>query len=106
MDKNLADKFIDSISLDMVKPATQEEAEEGQVVVCGPDSYFPDDVRTFCADCLEPIVHRPHAPASAKKICMACAHKLFQTDDKPVVLATEQTLKEVKAFILRRKGAH
>jgi hypothetical protein len=105
MAKNKAEDFLAGLSMEMVVPATPLEAESGDAVVCGPDSYFPDDIRTFCAECGEAIVHRPHAPAGARKICMGCAHTLIAADDNPVIMATEQTLKEVKAFILRKKGA-
>ena len=106
MSKSKADRITDRLSNGMVAPATPLEAGAGDVVVCGPDSYFRDDIRTFCAECGEPIVHRPHAPSNARKICMSCAQTLIAADDKPVIMATEQTLKEVKAFILRKKGAH
>ncbi len=106
MAKSKAENIIAGLSMEMVVPATPQEAEAGDVVVCGRDSYFPDDIRTFCAECGEAIVHRPHAPANARKICVDCAHVLIAADDKPVIMATEQTMKEVKAFILRKKGAH
>lgn len=49
-----------------------EEAEQCDFVVCGPDSYFPDDVRSVCSDCGTMIVHRPHVPKRPRKICMTC----------------------------------
>ena len=45
----------------------------GATLVCGPASYFRDDVRTSCDWCGTAIVHRPHAAAAAIKICLACA---------------------------------
>ena len=51
-------------------------AEAVEAVVCMPDelpTYFPDDVRTNCADCGTPIRHRPHVPRRPQKVCPACA---------------------------------
>jgi hypothetical protein len=55
-----------------VNVGTEEECEAATFVVCGPVSYFPDDVHTTCAWCQAPIVHRPHVPKTPVKICLAC----------------------------------
>jgi hypothetical protein len=52
--------------------ASPAECEQADFVVCGPVSYFPDDVHTTCAFCATPIVHRPHAPVLPPKICFEC----------------------------------
>lgn len=49
------------------------EAEAVDFVVCGPISYFSDDIHTTCAFCGTPIVHRPNAPSGPPKVCMPCA---------------------------------
>jgi hypothetical protein len=56
-----------------VEIATEEECEAATVVVCGPDSHFPDDVHTLCAFCGAGVVHRPYAPKAPPKICITCA---------------------------------
>ena len=52
------------------------EAEKSDVVVCilaSEPTDFIDNVFTYCADCGEPIQHRPHAPKRPKKVCIRCA---------------------------------
>lgn len=94
-------KQLDGLAALDARVASQEEVDKADVVICGPDSYFPDDVRTFCAQCAAPIVHRPHAPCQARKLCMRCAEVLLGDDDDPVFLTTERSLKEVKAYLFR-----
>ena len=56
------------------------EAEAAAIVICAldqPPYYFGDDVHTTCASCGAAIIHRPHAPASAKKLCVDCADLLI-----------------------------
>lgn len=65
-----------------VKVVSQEDAEKVDFVVCGPTSYFPDDVKTVCAQCRTPIVHRPHAPKRPPKVCMTCAVMLSAFEGK------------------------
>lgn len=68
---------IGGISIEVVPP---EKAEEATVVVCGPTSYFWDDVKTTCAACGREIVHRPTVPKKPPKVCMACAMALFPAE--------------------------
>jgi hypothetical protein len=49
-----------------------DAAERVDFIVCGPTSYFADDVKTHCALCRAPIVHRPSAPVAPLKICLEC----------------------------------
>ena len=84
-----------------IKVTTQEEAESAEFVICGPDSFFKDDVKTFCTLCAAPIVHRPHAPKKAQKICLRCGSEMMRGDESPVIMTTEQSLKEAKAYIFR-----
>jgi hypothetical protein len=55
-----------------VNIATEEECERASFVVCGPTSYFDDDIHAQCAFCRAPIVHRPYAPKTPTKICIEC----------------------------------
>lgn len=41
------------------------------MVICGPRSYFLDDVHATCA-CGAAIVHRPYVPADYVKACIPC----------------------------------
>jgi hypothetical protein len=61
-----------------VKIASPEECERADVVVCGQNSYFPDDVWTTCEGCGRAICHRPYAPLLPKKVCLRCAALLPQ----------------------------
>lgn len=60
-----------------VEIASDEECERATFVICGPTSYFVDDVHTTCAFCEVPVVHRPYAPKAPPKICMRCATSPF-----------------------------
>ena len=58
--------------------AGRAKIERADFVLCvyaGQDEpeCVADNIRTTCADCGSPIVHRPHAPKAAKKICLNCA---------------------------------
>jgi hypothetical protein len=64
---------IDGHRVDVVEDA---EAEHCHFVMCGPASFFPDDVHTLCAFCGAGIVHRPYVPAKPPKICIACAQSI------------------------------
>lgn len=55
-----------------VTVASEEECEKAAAVVCGPNSYFADDVRAQCEACGAAIVHRPYVPKGPPKICMQC----------------------------------
>ena len=57
------------------------DAEKATMVVCCTpdphlDALFPDNVRTTCAICGDPIVHRPNAPMTPIKVCIECAREL------------------------------
>ena len=58
--------------LSLVTVATPEECEQTDFVICGPVSFFDDDVHTTCAHCAAPIVHRPDVPKTPAKICLDC----------------------------------
>ena len=75
---------IDEI-LKRVKVVSAEEAEEADVVVCGPTSHFGDDVHTFCSRCGADIVHRPYVPKKPPKVCMSCATTMAKEENKDVV---------------------
>jgi hypothetical protein len=69
------------------KILSRADSENVDAVVCGPKSFYVDDVHTYCAACacvgrLTPIVHRPHAPKAPPNICMDCAAK-HQGSAKP-----------------------
>ena len=55
-----------------VNVGTPEECEAVDFVVCGPVSYFGDDIHTTCALCGAAIVHRPYVPVTPLKICVGC----------------------------------
>lgn len=56
-----------------VEVVTEAAAERATVVVCGPISYFADDVHSHCSSCGTAIVHRPSVPLLPPKICVECA---------------------------------
>ena len=77
-------------------------------VVCGPDSYFADDVRGHCAECSAAIVWRPHWPADVQKVCIPChvrAAEQYRADGKPVMaMATPATIRELALYLAPAAG--
>ncbi len=74
------------------------------VLICATEWAFGDDVHTTCDGCDAPIVHRPHAPASAVRFCVRCAVALLRARPPAVVFATEETLRELALFRAPTKG--
>jgi hypothetical protein len=76
---------------------------QARILVCGPDSYFVDDVATTCAGCAAAIVHRPHKPPDVVLLCPACAGALLAAnvaagEPVPTIAVTPETAREVEAF--------
>lgn len=68
------------LRVEIVSPA---EAEQASYVVCMPlGSWTPflDNLEARCAVCRQPIIHRPDAPRTPPKICVACAIILGATE--------------------------
>lgn len=79
------------------KVVTNKEAEaEADFLVCGPDSYFQDDVRGVCSTCGDGVVFRSHAPSKPKRICIKC----FSGMEKPKrAHITEDVYREVSHLL-------
>lgn len=75
-------------------------------VVCAPTGHFADDVRTHCAVCRTPIVHRPHVPAGSTKICQRCGGRLLESHPDATIGVTEETVREVALFNAKTRGSH
>ncbi len=69
--------------LKLVTIGTDEECEACEFVICGPKSFFDDDVHTTCANCGAAIVHRPYVPTAPTKICMDCAALQIDAEKLP-----------------------
>ncbi len=67
------------------------------ILVCGPTSYFPDDVHGKCDVCGKAIVYRPHAPKDVKRLCLDCLLKEVgaSPEDRIILGATAKTIAEV-----------
>lgn len=77
------------------------------ILVCGPTSYFADDVPAHCATCDAPIVHRPHRPPDCVTICESCAAAAVIAGTLSATLhVTAETLREVALFHTKTKGRH
>lgn len=66
------------------------------ILVCGPRSYFADDVEACCSFCGATVYHRPHAPKAAKRMCIPCSLPHMKLDTKVVV--TRRTASEVQLY--------
>ena len=75
------------------KIVKQDEAENCDAMLCGPVSYYPDDIVTQCHFCKTKIVHRPHAPQGLMKTCIACGMEKLQGEKEFVM--TDKTADEV-----------
>jgi hypothetical protein len=72
-------------------------------LVCAYTGHFADDVHARCATCDAAVVHRPHVPADATKICPACAGSMMET--QPVTIqVTEKTLRERALYYAKTPG--
>lgn len=70
----------------------------GFVLVGSPQSFFGDDVASQCAGCGATLYRRPHGPACARVLCLACARR--ECAGQPIeVLVTAQTIVEVRAAL-------
>lgn len=68
------------------------------VLVAGAESYFVDDIPCSCVTCGVRLYRRPHAPATARVLCLRCAAEDLK--GKPVeVLATAATIAEVRQVL-------
>jgi ribosomal protein S27E len=77
------------------------------IIICGPQSYFLDDVKVSCVDCGSEVFHRPHAPQGIH-MCLSCAMKQAMLDPQFVrdVRVTKETIKEVREELEIRKKRH
>jgi len=75
-------------------------------IICGPQSFFLDDVKVKCVDCGCDLFHRPHAPEGSC-ICLPC---LFIRSKDPQFhgdfRVTKETAKEVLEEIKIRTTKH
>lgn len=75
------------------------------VLVCSSVGYFADDVHAHCATCHAPIVHRPHVPPDASKLCIRCASAWMNASEtEPIIHVTQETLLEVALYHAKTKG--
>lgn len=82
-----------------------DSVTEGAVLVCADQGFFADDVAAVCAECGAAIVHRPHAPAETRKICLACAPDILARDGGPQDFqVTSKSLQEVAVLLAKPKG--
>ena len=75
-------------------------------LVCSFSGHFADDVRAHCATCGASIVHRPHVPTDAVKICERCVGQLIEDLKGNVdVKVTEDTRRELALYYAKTPGA-
>lgn len=68
------------------------------VLVAGPESYFPDDIPCACTTCGARLYRRPHAPATARVVCLRCVGQDLR--GKPLeVMVTAATIAEVRSAL-------
>jgi hypothetical protein len=65
---------------------SDNESEKADYVVCMPvgPSPFSDNLTAFCCECGIKLMHRWHVPRKPKKICIECALKLSQGNQKEI----------------------
>jgi hypothetical protein len=71
------------------------------VLVCAAVGFYGDEVHGACADCSDPIVWRPHAPAGVR-LCVACAAVRLLTGDAEEfdIEVTPETQRELAGWRL------
>jgi len=86
-------------------------ADRDAIVICGgpQHSHFADDTHATCAECSAPIVHRPHLPKTARKVCIRCGYNLMRAAEEtgePVTHAvTKTTADEVRLLASKARGS-
>ena len=84
-----------------------QEAEKADYYVClrceDDPHEFPDNMTGFCALCGVPIIYRPHAPITPRKICTICAGPKMAADPDWRVLVTPTVAQEVSDFIAKER---
>ena len=77
------------------------------VIICGPESFFLDDVKENCVNCGSEVYHRPHSPHGTY-ICLQCLLKLVAKNPqfKGEFRVTKETVKEVLEELKMRKTKH
>jgi hypothetical protein len=77
------------------------------ILVCSSVSNFADDCAASCSVCGTAIVHRPHVPAGAVKMCEGCAAKTLAADTEPWTIAvTDATMREILLHRAKTRGEH
>lgn len=75
------------------------------VLICAGTGHFADDVEARCEECGASVVHRPHVPPDATKLCAACgARWLLACETPPELRVTDDTLRDVALFYAKTKG--
>jgi hypothetical protein len=76
------------------------------MIVCGPESFFLDDVKVNCADCGCEVFHRPHTPQGIC-ICLPCL--VMRSADPQFhgsLRITKETAREIAEEIRMRTTKH
>lgn len=58
--------------IEKTRIGTKSDAENSDYLVCGPKSYYPDDLQGNCSLCHVVIFWRPNAAKSPTRICIQC----------------------------------
>jgi hypothetical protein len=73
------------------------------IIMCGPKSYYLDDIKDNCEKCGCEIFYRPHTPKGIN-LCTPCALKFVAEDPSTVRFCiTEETLIEAIQEIKMRQ---
>ena len=84
-----------------------QEAEKADYYVClraAEDPHeFTDNLTGFCAVCGVPIIYRPHAPITPKKICTICAVPKMRDDPDWRIFVTPTVAQEVAEVVARER---
>ncbi len=80
------------------------------IVICGPASYFGDDVKSRCELCGADVFLRPSAP-DGKHVCFACFVKQMAACGQFEIVVTPETAREAVEYIRaeranRKEGAN
>lgn len=92
---------------ELITITDHQEAEKADYYVClrvADDPHeFPDNMTGFCAQCGVPIIYRPHAPITPKKICTTCAGPKMAADPDWRIFVTPTVAQEVADVLARER---
>jgi hypothetical protein len=73
----------------------EKTADKRDILICGLERVFNDDMKSSCHRCGKTIYHRPYNNHFEKKICRDCQIKHYK---KTSIVISKKSLQEIEEF--------